>query len=104
MEEHLDQLWSQLQSQMLTLLTQGIAAPFQQRAFDKLDFSAKQYAKLRRERVEELRHARPAEPDPEELAAILDKIDRRIDALAEDRFKNLVEGKLLAAGERSGCA
>jgi hypothetical protein len=103
-EDQLDLLWGQLQSQMLELLTHGIAAPFQQRAFDKLDYSMKQCAKFKRERAEDLRHARPHEPDPEELAAILDKIDRRIDALAEDRFKNLVEGKLLASGERSGCA
>ena len=103
-EEQLDLLWNQLQSQMLELLTHGIAVPLQRRAFDKLDFSMKQFGKLRRERAEELRHARPAEPNAEELAAILDKIDRRIDALAEDRFKNLVGGQLHAAGNDSGSA
>jgi hypothetical protein len=103
-DDQLDLLWGQLQSQMLELLTHGIAAPFQQRAFDKLDYSMKQCAKFQRERAEDLRHARPREPDPEELAAILDKIDRRIDALAEDRFKNLVDGKLHRAGKNSSSA
>jgi hypothetical protein len=103
-EDQLDLLWSQIQSQMLELLTYGIAAPFQQRAFDKLDFSMKQYGKLRRERAEETQHARPAEPDAEELAAILNKIDRRIDELAEDRFKKLAGGKLPAPAMETGSA
>jgi hypothetical protein len=103
-EDQLDLLWSQIQSQMLELLTHGIAIPRQQRAFDKLDFSMRQYGKLRRERTEEAHHARPAEPDAEELADILNKIDRRIDELAEDRFKKLAGGKLPAPAMDAGCA
>jgi hypothetical protein len=105
-DDQLDRLWIQLQSQMLTLLAHGVAAPFQQRAFDKLDFSMKQYAKLRRERAEELRIAKPDEPNAEELAAILNKMDMRIDALAEERFKKKLAQRELHApaadGRRAG--
>jgi hypothetical protein len=104
-EDQLDLLWSQLRSQMLELLTHGIAAPFQQRAFDKLDYSMKQYGKLRRERAEDSsRNTAQAEPDAEELAAILNKMDRRIDELAEDRFKKLAGGKLPAPAMEAGRA
>ena len=95
-EERLDLLWSELQKQMLELLSHGVAAPFQRRAFDKLDYSMKQYAKARRERADNMLNTQSAEPDAEELAAILNKIDRRIDELAEDRFKKLAGGKFLA--------
>ena len=89
MGEQLDLLWTGIQQQMLELLTRGMAAPFQRRAFDRLDFSMKQFAKVRRERAEEPRGAFPAEPDAEQLAVMLDKMDRRIDELVEDRFKKL---------------
>ena len=97
-EDQLDLLWSQLQRQMLELLTHGIAAPFQQRTFDKLDYAMKQCGKLRRERAEDPRSAARAEPDADEVAAILDKMDRRIDALAEERFKKLAQRELHAPG------
>jgi hypothetical protein len=104
-EDQLDLLWSQLQSQMLELLTHGIAAPFQQRAFDKLDYSMKQFGKLQREKAEDPRNTAQAEPDADELAAILNKMDRRIDALAEERFKKLAQRELHAPeadGRRAG--
>ncbi len=104
-EDQLDLLWDQLQSQMLELLTHGVAAPFQQRAFDKLDYSMKQFGKLERERAEGRRNTAQAEPDAEELAAILNKMDRRIDALAEERFKKLAQRELHAPavdGSRAG--
>jgi hypothetical protein len=104
-EDQLDLLWGQLQSQMLELLTHGIAAPFQQRAFDKLDYSMKQFGKLQREKAEDPRSTAQAEPDAEELAAILNKMDRRIDALAEERFKKLAQRELHSAeadGRRAG--
>jgi hypothetical protein len=103
-EAQLDLLWSELQNQLLKLLAQGLVLPLQQRAFDKLDFSMKQYGKLRRERAADPRGAAQAEPDADELAAILNKMDRRIDALAEERFKKLAERKLLAAGADDRCA
>jgi hypothetical protein len=102
--EQMGLLWEQLQKQMLDLLAHGIAEPFQQRAFDKLDYSMKHYARFQRERGEELRSAHPAEPDAEELAVILKKIDRRIDELAEDRFKKLAGGKLPAHAMEAGSA
>jgi hypothetical protein len=97
-------LWLELQGQLLNLLAQGVVAPFQQRAFDRLDYSMKQYGRLLRERAEEQRGTRADEPDADELAAILDKIDRRIDALAEDRFKNLVGGGVHATAMDEGRA
>ena len=97
-DDQLDLLWEQLQRQMLELLTHGIAAPFQQRAFDKLDYSMKQFGKLQRERAGDPRNTAQAEPDAEELAAILNKMDRRIDALAEERFKKLAQRELHAPG------
>lgn len=102
-EDQLDLLWGELQKQMLELLSHGVAAPFQRRAFDKLDYSMKQYAKARRERADNMLSAQTAEPDAEELAAILNKIDRRIDELAEDRFKKLGGGEFHApAMDESG--
>jgi hypothetical protein len=104
-ENELDLLWSQLQRQMLKLLTHGIAVPHQQRAFDKLDYSMKQFGKLRREQAGDPRNTAQTEPDAEELAAILDKMDRRIDALAEERFKKLAQRELhapAADGSRAG--
>jgi hypothetical protein len=103
-EDQLDLLWSQLQSQMLELLAHGIAAPFQQRAFDKLDYSMKQFGKLQRERAGDPRNTAQAEPDAEELAAILNKMDRRIDALAEERFKKLAQRELHASAADGGSA
>lgn len=103
-DNQLGLLWNSLQRQMLELLTQGIAAPPQKRAFDRLDYAMKQYGKLRRERAEDLRGAKPEEPDADEIAAILDKMDRRIDALAQERFKKLAQGKLHAPGTDGGSA
>ena len=54
-DDKLGLLWGALQCQMLELLTHGVAAPFQRRAFDRLDYSMKQYGKLRLERADEVR-------------------------------------------------
>ncbi len=103
-EDQLDLLWGELQRQMLELLTHGVAAPFQQRAFDKLDYSMKQCAKLGRERAENTRLASPRNLGAEELAAMLNKMDRRIDELAEDRFKKLAQRELHASAADGGRA
>jgi hypothetical protein len=101
-EDQLELLWDRVQRQMLELLTHGAAAPFQQRAFDKLGYAMKHYGKLSRERAEEMRAARPQEPDADELASILNKMDRRIDELAQDRFKRLAQRELYDAAA-DGC-
>ena len=87
-------LWAGIQKEMLSLLAHGLAAPFQRSAFDKLAYAMKHLEKLQAMAAAEKEKSGPSELDPDELAALLAKIDRRIDALAEDRFKKLGDGEL----------
>ena len=101
-EEKLGLLWADIEDQMLALLAQGLAAPFQRSAFNKLEYAMKHYEKQLAKRAEQPNHSAAAALDADELAALLGKIDRRIDALAEDRFEKLAGTELHDPGADAG--
>lgn len=104
MADKLTRLWALIEQRLFELLTAGTVSLAQKRGYEKLELAMRQYEKLRRLRSEDQQNAPPAEPDADELAAILDKIDRRIDELANERFKKLADGQFHADAMENGGA
>lgn len=100
-DAEMDWAWLRLEGEMVDILRSGKISRIERRKWERAELNLRGFEALRRMRDQGFGKSNVLNDD--EIAGLLDKLDRRIDELARLRFEKLVEANLHAGSdERAG--